>query len=51
MRRNLGHAGRLLAIVGCRSGVQRPPNAGEMVIAMPDGVILEHELARDWGIA
>src|SRR6266566_9512701 len=29
---------------------QRRPNTGDVVIAVPDGVILEHELAREWGI-
>jgi hypothetical protein len=30
--------------------LQSPSYAGEVVIAMPNGVILEQELAREWGI-
>ena len=30
--------------------LQRPSYADEVVIAVPDGVILEHELAHEWGI-
>lgn len=29
---------------------KRPPYTVEVVIAVPDGVILQHELAREWGI-
>ncbi len=31
-------------------GIQRSLNAGKVVITVPDGVILEHELTRDRGI-
>ena len=42
--------GRRPAVSGQRVHLQGPQNPSEVVITVPDGMILEHELACDWGV-